>query len=798
VVLTGFATPTAANAGPDQTACATSATLVGNTPAIGSGMWTLVSGTGTISTPLNAASIVNGLSAGTNTFRWTISNGPCSSSSDDILITQAGTITISNAGADQSVCASSATLSGNVPVTGTGAWTLVSGSGSITTSSDATSTVTGLGIGDNTFRWTISNGSCTPSIDDVIITSVVLPTVANSGTDQSVCGTSASLAGNIPSVGTGNWTLVTGSGNIINPLSATSSVTGLGSGSNTFRWTISNGVCPPSSDDVIITGVAAPTSANAGADQSVCGTSVSLTGNTPSVGNGLWTLVTGGGTITSSSSPASTVTGLAVGVNTFRWIISNGICPSSTDDVIITGVGVPTPADAGSDQNVCSTSATLAANSPSTGSGAWSLVSGSGTITNSSSHTSIITGLGAGANTFRWTVSNGICTPSFDDVIVTGVSMPSTANAGSSQSGCITSTILVGNAPSSGTGLWTLVSGAGIISAASSPNSAVTGLGAGPNIFRWTISNGICPSSFSDVTITQNCPVSIAIGTVSGGPYCSSTSYAISVSFNYSGIFTGTFVAELSDASGSFASPVTIGSGTTSPIAAVIPSGTAGGNGYRVRVSNAAPAAVSGDNGSNIEINTCMAIVTGAVSGSPFCSSTSYSMVVPFTTTGGTFSGSFIVELSDAQGSFSFPTTIGYSATSPINATIPFGIATGTLYRVRVSNNAAVIRGSDNGSNLSLNSCSDVSTGVLGYSALEGVNVYPNPNQGNFLMSTDGLDGKIDIEVSSILGEIVLRKEGLNSFSGNILIEIPSAKPGMYFLKIQTASKMGIKKFAID
>jgi hypothetical protein len=798
IIITGVAAPSIANAGPDQTACTTSATLAANTPVVGTGMWTLISGTGTIASPSSPTSTVTGLTAGANTFRWTISNGPCTSSTDDIIITQAGTITTANAGPDQSVCGTSATLAGNVPTTGTGAWSLVSGTGTIASSTSATSTITGLGAGANTFRWTISNGACTPSTDDVVITGFAAPTTANAGPDQTACATSATLAGNAPVTGTGTWTLVSGTGTITSPSSPTSTVTGLTAGANTFRWTISNGPCTSSTDDIVVTQAGTITTANAGPDQSVCGTSATLAGNVPTTGTGAWSLVSGTGTIASSTSATSTVTGLGAGANTFRWTISNGACTPSTDDVVITGFAIPTTANAGPDQNLCATTATLAGNVPSTGTGMWSLVSGSGNITSSTSATSTITGLGVGPNTFRWTISNGTCTPSKDDVIITGVANPTTANAGPAQSGCITSATMAGNAPSTGTGQWTLVSGTGTITNASSPATTVTGIGAGANTFRWTISNGICTPSTSDVIITQNCPVSITMGSVSGSPFCSGTSYAVSVPFTTTGSFTGTFIAELSDAAGSFNSPVTIGSGSNSPIAAMILSSTTTGNGYRIRVRNTAPATVSPDNGSDLSINTCLAIVTGSVSGSPFCSNSSFDLVVPFTTSGGTFTGSFIAELSNATGSFIFPTTIGYGSMSPINATIPLGMATGNKYRVRVSNASMSIYGSDNGTDLLINTCGGVSTGIMGYSTMEGVHVYPNPNQGNFLMSTDGLDGKIAIEVTNALGELVLRKDGVSSSGGSIPIEIPSAKAGLYFIKIQTETKMGIKKFAVN
>jgi len=84
-----------------------------------------------------------------------------------------------------------------------------------------------------------------------------------------------------------------------------------------------------------------------------------------------------------------------------------------------TASAVPTAANAGSDQNVSVNSATMAANTPTVGTGAWTLVSGSGTITTPSSPSTTITNLGTGANVFRWTISNAPCTASTDDVQLT-------------------------------------------------------------------------------------------------------------------------------------------------------------------------------------------------------------------------------------------------------------------------------------------------------------------------------------------------------------------------------------------
>lgn len=81
---------TIANAGSNQTlaTCATTTTLAGNTPTYGTGTWSVVSGTATVTTPTSPTSGVTGLTIGsTATLRWTITNGACGSSFSDMTIT---------------------------------------------------------------------------------------------------------------------------------------------------------------------------------------------------------------------------------------------------------------------------------------------------------------------------------------------------------------------------------------------------------------------------------------------------------------------------------------------------------------------------------------------------------------------------------------------------------------------------------------------------------------------------------------------------------------------------------------
>ena len=84
---TVFANPSAANAGGNQTVTSPSTTMAAAAPGIGTGTWSVVSGSGTFASPNSPTSTVTGLTPGPNTFRWTISNGPCSTTSDDVVIT---------------------------------------------------------------------------------------------------------------------------------------------------------------------------------------------------------------------------------------------------------------------------------------------------------------------------------------------------------------------------------------------------------------------------------------------------------------------------------------------------------------------------------------------------------------------------------------------------------------------------------------------------------------------------------------------------------------------------------------
>ncbi len=85
--VTTYTVPTVAAAGSDQSICGgTNATLAGNVPDTGTGLWSIVNGAGgTVVQPTVNNSTFNGINSTTYTVRWTISSGTCISSDDAII-----------------------------------------------------------------------------------------------------------------------------------------------------------------------------------------------------------------------------------------------------------------------------------------------------------------------------------------------------------------------------------------------------------------------------------------------------------------------------------------------------------------------------------------------------------------------------------------------------------------------------------------------------------------------------------------------------------------------------------------
>ena len=160
--------------------------------------------------------------------------------------------TAADVGADQPDICSPTILAGNVPEYGTGTWTVESGTGGIIDQPEnPNSQFTGSAGNFYTLRWTIAN-NCGSTFDEVNVSFLNSPTVANAGPNQVNVPSPTLLAANPPAVGTGQWTIVNGTGGVIaEPGNPTSLFTGLFGSTYTLRWTIST-ICMSNFDDVTI------------------------------------------------------------------------------------------------------------------------------------------------------------------------------------------------------------------------------------------------------------------------------------------------------------------------------------------------------------------------------------------------------------------------------------------------------------------------------------------------------------------------------------------------------------------
>jgi gliding motility-associated-like protein len=492
------APPSAAHAGVDQSLCATTSSVFNATPPVtGTGAWTLLSGSG-VPGGIAYNAPVTGLGSGSNTFIWTVTNSSCPASRDTVVINVGQPPSSANAGPDITVCSTTSFFAATAPSHGTGAWSLLSGSG-VAGSSAPNAPVNGLGVGQDKFIWTVSSGACPVSRDTMLFIVSAPIAAAHAGNDQSLCATTSSVFNATPPVtGTGSWTLLSGSG-VPGGIAYNAPVTGLGSGINTFIWTVTNGTCPSSHDTVVITVSQPPSIANAGADGILCSTTSSFAAVSPTIGTGSWTLLSGAG-IPGSSAPNATVTGLGVGQNKFIWTVTNGSCPSSKDTMQFTVYAPPSVANAGNDTSLCSSSAFFHAAPVTVGIGTWSLLSGSGTPQGNACNAAI-TGLGFGSDCFLWTVSSGTCAASIDTVTFHVLTLP-VAAAGSDQTIPVTTTTLTATPPASGTGTWSVVSGNAVFANVNDPLTTITGLPPGITILMWTVSNGACLDSSDEVIIT--------------------------------------------------------------------------------------------------------------------------------------------------------------------------------------------------------------------------------------------------------------------------------------------------------
>ncbi|MEI8202348.1 MAG: T9SS type A sorting domain-containing protein [Bacteroidota bacterium] len=217
------------------------------------------------------------------------------------------------------------------------------------------------------------------------------------------------------------------------------------------------------------------------------------------------------------------------------------------------------------------------------------------------------------------------------------------------------------------------------------------------------------------VTWTPAAQNTTATSALASSTFC--TGATVSVPFTNTGTTTvyanNTWTAQLSDASGSFATPTTIGTLTgaaVGTISATIPAGATAGTGYRIRVIGTQPATTGTDNGTDLAISSAPAAPTVGTITQPTCAVTTGSAVLTGLPATGTWtinpgaitgSGTSYTLTNLATGTYNYTVTSGCispaSANVVINAapTAPTAPTVGTITQptCSVATGSAVLNG---------------------------------------------------------------------------------------------------------
>jgi len=239
----------------------------------------------------------------------------------------------------------SSVLTAATPTLGTGTWSVLMGNAVISNPALGNSSVSNLGVAVNQFVWTVSNGPCPVNMDTVELVGVLPPPIALVDPDFEVCGDTISITANDPGLGFGAWNALDPNAILVNDSTFTTVVYNLGIGQNQFVWTISDALCPSTSDTLTVIRFEPPTPANAGPDQlSIQSQPVQLAGNTPAVGLGVWSVIVGQGMLNDIYDENTLLTLNTSDSIVLAWTISNGLCPVSSDEVVLKlgSVSIPT------------------------------------------------------------------------------------------------------------------------------------------------------------------------------------------------------------------------------------------------------------------------------------------------------------------------------------------------------------------------------------------------------------------------------------------------------------------------
>lgn len=297
-------------------------------------------------------------------------------------------------------------------------------SGFSVTQTDGTGLTSGdqfpVGITIQSFEITDASGNTASCAFNVEV--LEAPSQANVLTpDTQLCDTTSIVIEADPATnGTGEWVLVSGSGNFNNEFANITGVNNMTYGDNVFVWEITSVNCGSTTDTVVVSVFEEPFPASTQDTLFICSdTSLNISANQPSVGIGTWGDVNGNVSFLDANSPNTLAYNFSSGWNDLSWTISNGNCPTTSDTLRVfnkLNTEIFT-----SDTSVCAGDNIVlnCTDSPDGVNSIWYVINGAADFENSSNNSTLVYNLGGGENIIVFGQNHPICGTTLDTISVT-------------------------------------------------------------------------------------------------------------------------------------------------------------------------------------------------------------------------------------------------------------------------------------------------------------------------------------------------------------------------------------------
>jgi plastocyanin len=263
------------------------------------------------------------------------------------------------------------------------------------------------------------------------------------------------------------------------------------------------------------------------------------------------------------------------------------------------------------------------------------------------------------------------------------------------------------------------------------------------------------------ITVNVGAAPTLTLNSVQPSSVCAGGT--ISIQFSASGSFGAgnTFTAQLSDLSGSFANPTILGSGTSSPISAVIPITLNSGT-YQVRVVSSNPVVIS-----NTQTLTITNIQSLRCSATPNPANAGQAVQIQLTGTG-LPSGTLNVSFNPGDGSSpqsrsvsSLPVTFTHTYANPGNYNATFTVSEPVSQCVGSCSVPVLVQAPSS----------------LSQAALMHIRLYPNPSRGGAFL--EGVPVGWEVRVVTPLGQVLYRER-----SEGRTLHLPSLPQGFYLVEV--------------